>query len=400
VLFLKRIGVLCSGGDAQGMNAAIRSIVRLGLNKHKLEVFGIKDGYQGLIDCVEKIEQGEDIAKIKSMRSKVGNKGLINPDVRIFRMDRWVVSGIIDHGGTILGSARAPKFQEKEMRKRVADLLNKLDIHGLIVIGGDGSLRGAKEFHRETCFPVVGIPASIDNDIPGTDMSIGFDTAQNIAADAIQKINETAEAHHRIFIVEVMGRDSGQIALSSALAAGAEIVILPERNIGQRDRVNRIAKLLMKGFEKGRQHAVVVVAEGVRLQLEKPPSSISEFLRHRFDEIFNDASCPYRPMSVRVVVLSHLQRGGCPTVADRILAARFGEAAVEALVNWDKKSKMVALVGDKIKLQDISVADNDDLRQAAREKLLELYALCKTLARVEPLETRKPILDPLDVSPA
>jgi 6-phosphofructokinase 1 len=280
------------------------------------------------------------------------------------------------------------------MRRQVGDLLKALDIHGLIVLGGDGSLRGAKEFHQETCIPVVGIPASIDNDIPGTDMCIGFDTARNIAADAINKINETAEAHHRIFIVEVMGRDSGQLALSSALASGAEIVIIPERDPAQRDRIDRIANLLKAGFDAGRRHAVVVVAEGVKLLVPTAPLSFCEFLKIRFAEIFK-GTYPVVP-DIRLVVLSHLQRGGCPTVADRILAARFGEKAVESLVNWDKQPKMVALIGNEIKLQDISVVDDKALRQAAEDKLLELYALCKTLARVAPLKPDQPILEPPD----
>lgn len=230
-------------------------------------------------------------------------------------------------------------------------------------------------------------------------MCIGFDTARNIAADAINKINETAEAHHRIFIVEVMGRNSGQLALSSALASGAEIVIIPERDPAQRDRINRIANLLKAGFDAGRSHAVMVVAEGVSDTVSTDSLRFSEHLEIEFAESLRRMYPPDEDIpDIRLVVLSHIQRGGCPTVADRILAARFGEAAVKALVDWDKNPgpKMVALVGNEIEPKDISVVDNQCLHRAAQDKLLSLYALQKTLARVEPLRHDQPILDPPD----
>ncbi|RDU36217.1 6-phosphofructokinase [Neobacillus piezotolerans] len=277
---MNKIGVLTSGGDSPGMNAAIRAVVRKAIF-HDIEVYGVYGGFAGLIN---------------------GN---------IKRLGLGSVGDIIHRGGTMLQSARCAEFKTKEGQMKGIEQMREHGIEGLVVIGGDGSYRGAKAL-TELGFPCVGVPGTIDNDIPGTEFTIGFDTALNTVIDAIDKIRDTASSHERTFIIEVMGRDAGDIALWAGLAGGAETILIPEENYEMDD----IADKLHRGNERGKKHSIIVVAEGV--------CSGVEFAR-KLKEAAN--------IDTRISVLGHMQRGGSPTAADRVLASRLGARAVELLLD-------------------------------------------------------------------
>src|SRR4051812_10049276 len=277
-----KIGVLSSGGDAPGMNAAIRAVVRTGIY-YGLEVFGIMRGYQGMME--------NDIVPMHS-RS---------------------VANIIQRGGTILKTARCKDFFEPEGRKRAYQHLKALGINGLIIVGGDGSFRGANVFSSEYDIPCIGLPGTIDKDIAGTDFTIGFDTAVNTAVSAIDKIRDTAEAHDRLFIIEVMGRDAGYIALHSGIATGAENILIPERKTD----IEELVSSLMEKERRKKLVNMVVVAEGD----EFGANEIARIIAERMPNA-----------ETRVCILGHIQRGGSPTCLDRLIASRMGYAAVECLL--------------------------------------------------------------------
>ena len=303
---MKRIGVLTSGGDSPGMNAAVRAVVRTAIY-HGLEVFGIERGYAGLID------------------------GCIEP------MGPRSVSGIINRGGTILRSARCKPFYEKKGRAQAAKQLKKYEIEGLAVIGGDGSYQGAQLLHAEHGIRCIGIPGTIDNDIGGTDFTIGYDTALNIAMEAIDRIRDTAASHDRIFFVEVMGRHSGYLAMMSGIAGGAEDILVPETPTD----INKLIDDLRKAKEKGKTSSIVVVAEG-----DDAGKAIDVMKKVQETEEFPN---------VRAAVIGHLQRGGSPTAFDRILASRLGLKAVEALIDGET-GKMTGISGHRVVLRPLSEA--------------------------------------------
>jgi len=292
---LKKIGIITSGGDAPGMNAAIRAVVRYGIKKG-LEVYGIKRGYAGLLD--------EDIEPLTFAS----------------------VGGIMERGGTILRSSRCPEFVRKETRAEAAEILRRHGIEGLVVIGGEGSLHGAMFLEDEQKIPVVGIPGTIDNDIALTDMSIGVDTCLNTVVDAIQKLKDTASSHERAFIIEVMGRSSGYIATVSGLVTGAEAIIVPELPVNYEELGNK----LLEERERGKINCIVVVAEGAASAY-----TVARHLEHRIG------------YETRITILGHIQRGGSPTSFDRLLASRMGVAAVDALLRGET-SVMTALNGGEI----------------------------------------------------
>lgn len=297
---MKRIGVLTGGGDAAGMNAALRAVVRTACQAD-VEVVGIKKGWRGLAD-------GSSI-KLKP-RS---------------------VSGIIHQGGTILQTFRYPEFATPEGTVPVAKNLKKLKLDGMVIIGGDGSFRGGTKLTKEFGLPVIGVPATIDNDIPGTDISIGFDTALNIAIDAVDKVRDTALSHGRIFVIEVMGRHYGLLAAQTAIATGAEEVLVPEIPYNMDDLCRNIAK----GYKRGKQHAIIIVAEGAG-----KASYVSYEIKERLKR------------SVRMVVLGHVQRGGSPSGYDRILASRLGHRATEMLLEGES-GVMVGIVANKFKTSSL-----------------------------------------------
>ncbi|MGA9396996.1 MAG: 6-phosphofructokinase [Anaerolineaceae bacterium] len=289
---MTKIAVLTSGGDAPGMNAAIRAVVRSGID-NRWEVVGVKLGYYGLIN------------------------GIYTP------LGARDVGGIIQRGGTILGSARCPEFMEEEGQLKAIRALRQEGIDALVVIGGNGSQAGAQSIHNHG-FPVVGIASTIDNDLFGSEMTIGVDTALNIALEAIDRLKVTASSHQRAFLIEVMGRKCGYLALMSAIAGGAEAAVIPEREIDPEE----VADILRIDYERGKTHAIIVVAEGATYNAEK---LVAYFEKHRERLGF----------AVRVTILGHVQRGGNPGAFDRILASRLGAKAVECIA----KRKYGVLVG-------------------------------------------------------
>ena len=290
-----KIGVFCSGGDAPGMNACVRAIVRSAIaNGH--ETIGIHRGYQGLLE--EDFHLGPDGSEVMGPRS---------------------VSDIIKIGGTILHSSRSEEFRTEDGLKKAAEVLERHKIDALIPIGGDGTLRGAVALSKHYDGQIVGCPGTIDNDLMGTDFTIGFHTAVETAVDCVDKLRDTAESHERLFLVEVMGRHSGYIALYTTVAVGAEIACIPERQTQIADIVRHLH--VMK--ERGKKSVMIIVAEG-------DEGGGAEALRKQLDE-FNDpnqSACPY---STRAITLGHLQRGGAPTAADRILATELGDFAVQSI---------------------------------------------------------------------
>ena len=296
---INKIGLLTSGGDSPGMNAAIRAVVRTA-TFHSMEVWGIRRGYQGLVEGDMYAMQAKD------------------------------VSNIIGRGGTILKTARSKDFQTPEGMQRAYDHLVQRGIEGLVLIGGDGTFRGAVEFFSKYTIPAVGMPGTIDKDLAGTDVTIGFDTAVNTAVEAIDKIRDTAEAHDRLFIVEVMGRDAGYIALHSGLACGAEDILIPEVATDVDAVLNRIA------YDERRRKTVhiLVVAEG---------DDVDGGAAALFKRIKND----FPQLDTRMSVLGHIQRGGSPSCADRILASRLGYAAVEAL-RAGKTQVMAGVINNEV----------------------------------------------------
>jgi len=300
---IKRIGVLTSGGDASGMNAAIRSVTRYAIH-NKLEVIGIFRGYAGLIN--EELEQ----------------------------LNHRSVSNIINRGGTVLKTARCDEFLTEEGQRRAVEVIKKNKIDGLILIGGDGTYRGGIALVKKWAIPCIGVPGTIDNDINGTDSTIGSDTAVNTALEAIDKIRDTATSMERIFVVEVMGRESGFICLQVALGGGAEEALLPERKFD----FPQICHEIVEGNIRGKVSWIIIVSEGAA-KAEDIARSITDITS----------------LETRVVVLGHIQRGGTPTARDRILATRLGAEAVELFLK-DKNNKAVGVISDNINVVDLEFA--------------------------------------------
>tara|TARA_B110000459_G_scaffold204075_1_gene264033 strand:- start:7351 stop:8328 length:978 start_codon:yes stop_codon:yes gene_type:complete len=322
---IKNIAVLTSGGDSPGMNAAIRAVVRTAVFYNK-KIYGVSRGYDGLIE---------------NLFTELESKS---------------VKGILSQGGTVLKSARSDLFKTKEGRKKAAKNLKTFEIDGLIVIGGDGTFRGAHLLHEEFGIPVIGIPGTIDNDLFGTDYTIGYDTATNTVINCIDKIRDTANSHNRLFIVEVMGRDAGFIALSSGVATGALEIILPEMNTS----IDEVLDSVERGAENKKTSNIIVVAEGNRLGT---PFEISAGIVSKYPNV-----------DIKVTILGHVQRGGSPTTLDRVNASTLGVAAVEGLLN-DKSDVMVGLLNNKLEFTF--------LQQAIYNKAtidMELRRIAKILA--------------------
>ena len=295
---IKCIGILTSGGDAPGMNAAIRAVTRSAIY-NGLTVKGIYRGY----------------------------KGLITGEIQEFKTQN--VSNIIQQGGTILKTARCQEFKTPEGRKIAYETMQREGIDALVVIGGDGSLTGARLLAQEFDVPCIGLPGTIDNDLYGTDTTIGYDTALNTILDAVDKIRDTATSHERLFFVEVMGRDAGFLALNGAIAAGAEAAIIPEFNT----EVDQLEEFIKNGFRKSKSSSIVLVAE----------SEITGGAMHYAERVKNE----YPQYDVRVTILGHLQRGGKPTAHDRIIASRMGVASIQALMEG-QRNVMIGIENDKI----------------------------------------------------
>jgi 6-phosphofructokinase 1 len=295
---MNKIAVFTSGGDAPGMNACIRAVVRACIY-HKVQVYGIIRGYSGMIN-----------GEIKELSS-------------------FSVSNIIQRGGTILKSARSEEFKTKEGRTKAFEHLQKLGIEGIVAIGGNGTFTGAELFHAEFGIPIVGVPGTIDNDLFGTDYTLGFDTAVNTALEAIDKIRDTADSHDRVFFVEVMGRDSGYIAMECGIGGGAELVLIPERD----DSIDNVITTLRDGFNRSKTSSIIIVAEGEEIG---NANSIARLVKNKL-----------KHLDIRVTTLGHIQRGGSPSGYDRTLGSRLGLAAVEGLLDG-KTNVMAGMVNNEL----------------------------------------------------
>ena len=294
---IKKIGVMCSGGDGPGMNAAVRAVVRAAIF-NGLKVEGIMRGFQGLID-----------------------NDLVD-------MNRRSVSGIIGRGGTILKTARSPEFRTEKGQQKAVNTIKAHQLDALVVVGGDGSYLGANELWTRWGIPTVGLPGTIDNDMFGTDYTIGYDTALNTVVEAVDKIKDTASSHGRIFFIEVMGREAGLLALNSGIAVGAEVILIPE----SKEQHEELKKFLAKGYKTKETSGIVIVAEG-----DEMGGAI---------KIAQTVTEEHPDLDVRVSILGHIQRGGSPTAKDRVAATRMGVAAVDALLD-DQKSIMIGLKNEK-----------------------------------------------------
>ncbi len=304
---IEKIGVLTSGGDAPGMNAAIRAVVRA-CAYYNIECVGVYRGYQGLI---------EGDFKMLTARN---------------------VSNIINRGGTILKSARSKEFRTKEGREKAYKEIKKAEIDALVLIGGDGTFTGGMVFNQEFTLPCIGIPGTIDNDICGTNFTIGYDTALNTVVDVIDKIRDTASSHNRLFFVEVMGRDAGFIALNAGVGAGAEEILIPEEDLG----LDRLLESLKRTKRSGKSSSIVVVSEGDKIG--KNVFELADYVEEHLPQY-----------EVRVSVLGHMQRGGAPSCFDRVLATRLGVKAVELLLDG-KSNLMVGLINNKVETTDLDHA--------------------------------------------
>ena len=306
---IKRIGVFSSGGDAPGMNAAIRAVVRTA-SFYNLEVFGIVRGYEGMIER----------------------------DFR--RLERKDVANIIHRGGTFLKTARSERFRTAEGRQAAFDALTDYGIDACVAIGGNGTFTGAKIFSEEFQIPFIGIPGTIDNDLYGTDYTIGFDTAVNTAVESVDRIRDTADSHNRLFFIEVMGRHAGFIALHTAISSGAECLLIPE--VG--GNLDQLVEYLVANARRRKLFSLVVVAEGNTIG---PTPEIARLVQQRIPDF-----------DIRYSIIGHLQRGGAPSSMDRVLASRLGYSAVEGLLNLKIQNAMVGIVNDNVQFTPFSEAIN------------------------------------------
>ena len=322
---IKTIGILTSGGDAPGMNAALRAVTRAAIF-NGIKVKAIMRGYKGMVT--------NEIVEFKTQN----------------------VSNIIQHGGTIIKTARCDEFKTKEGRQLAYDNLKSHEIDALVVLGGDGTFTGARIFAQEFNFPIVGVPCTIDNDLYGTDFTIGYDTALNTVIDAVDKIRDTASSHERLFFVEVMGRDAGFLALNAAIASGAEAAVIPEVSI----KDDMLSEVIKNGFRKSKNSSIVLVAES---EVTGGAAGVAERVKKEHPEY-----------DVRVVVLGHMQRGGTPSAQDRILASRMGAAAIEALLE-EQRNLMVGIVNDEIVYVPFTKAIRDD-----KPIIMKLISTLRTLS--------------------
>jgi 6-phosphofructokinase 1 len=321
---MRRIGVLTSGGDAPGMNPCIRAVVRTAIS-NEVEVIGVKEGFDGLV------------------------RGEMN------RLTARDVGGIIGQGGTMLQTARCPEFYEHKGQIRAQREINEEEIEGMVVIGGDGSMRGAHALDK-LGVPVIGVPASIDNDIWGTNMSLGVDTALNTIREAIDKLRDTATSHQRAFLVETMGRNCGYLALMAGIICGAEVILIPEREIS----LQEIGQAVENAYARGKTHCIIISAEG------------STYDTHEVADHLDALEVGFR---TRVTILGHVQRGGSPSAFDRLLATRFGVRAVEALLEG-KSGQMVGLMGREIAMTPLA-----EVVEQARAANIAYYEMARMLAR-------------------
>ncbi|MBL9117875.1 MAG: 6-phosphofructokinase [Verrucomicrobiaceae bacterium] len=362
--------VLFSGGDAPGMNACLRALARLGINRHNVPILAVRQGYRGLVEAARQARTVDGLASLKhQIETSTGRLGLIDRKQQLILMDHASVSAIVRIGGIILGSARCKEFLQPAVRAEVIALLKELNVRGIVICGGDGSLAGAELLAKESNLKVVGIPATIDNDLDYTEMALGVDTAVNTVAENVDRFKDTAKSHRRVMVLEVMGRASGELARLAAIASGAEMVVTPRHALKAAD-VTKLAESLAAGLRQGRSHAIVMVAEGVAFEPEimrndprpfavpddpdQPPAQ--PVLRNRA-YVLADAFQDYfaktddlNDLEIRPSVLGHLQRGGDATPGDAILAAKFAEAAMRQVMDESAGNGITALQYGRVKV--------------------------------------------------
>lgn len=332
-LFKQRpVLLLCSGGDSPGMNPLARAVVRLGLNRHQVPVIGVMDGFVGLVRTVKRMESGE--ITLEALRQEIAERagifGLHARKQHLVLMDHESVSGIVVQGGTKLRSARSKEFLTKERRVQIIQLLRDLPVRAVVVCGGDGSLKGAECLLGESGIQTIGVPGTIDNDLPITDLALGVQSALETLVWSVDHIKDTARSHRRVMVLETMGRDCGELTILAAIASGAEYAVIPEDGFLTNDRIREMAAEMEQSFERGRIHSIVLVSEGVRMDKhswESPAWIVASKLSHHLSR----SAGPYHDIEVRASVLGHIQRGGRPAASDAVLAAEVAEVAWNAI---------------------------------------------------------------------
>ena len=398
----KTAAILCSGGDAPGMNGLVRSFTRLGINGHGWKIIVIKNGFLGLVRTCDRI-RGEDrsLDDLKqAMEQHRGRSGLLRRSQELVALDHESVAGLMGVGGIVVGTVRCDRFRELETRRQAIDLLAGLGVDALVVVGGEGSLSGAALLARENSLTVVGIPATIDNDVPFTESALGFDTAVSNVVWAVERCNDTALSHNRIMVVQAMGRNSGQLAIKAALAAGVEIVVVPEQGLLTGEKMLGIGRRIEESMHKGQTHAIVLVAEGVKTagNIVAPAASTlasdcagvegalaigaaepgpGAVLASALSDYFGRDGSSFHELEVRHSVLGHLQRGGSPTVFDRVLAVHYADAAWQAITAEPPKSAVVGWRHGRVIAQPFEAQSDIDLPGMTRKE----YVLQKTISR-------------------
>ncbi len=361
------VAVLFSGGDAPGMNAFLRAVTRISLSRHHVPVLGVRYGYAGLVAAAKM-----DFEPMRAqVETRIGRWGMITDGQPLVLMDHSAVSGIVGTGGTILGSARCLEFHKAEVRADVIAMLKKLGVRALIVCGGDGSLTGADLLAKESDLRIIGVPATIDNDLDFTQMALGVDTAVNTLVWAVDHFKDTARAHRRVMILETMGRGSGELARLAAIASGAEMVITPDPKPLTQADMKVLAASIERGMKAGRSHAIVLIAEGVKVEPEIKRNR-AYVLADAFKEHFEREGGPFQDLEIRPSVLGHLQRGGHTSPQDCILAARFADAAMKEIMRPDGANGVTALRGGHVGIVPFDAPPVEDSEERS-EAYLHLH---------------------------
>ncbi|HUF62591.1 MAG TPA: ATP-dependent 6-phosphofructokinase [Verrucomicrobiales bacterium] len=372
-LFSERpVALVFSGGDSPGMNAFLRAVVRLGLNRHRIPVLGIMEGYVGLVRTVKRLESGGITPEglKREILDRPGIFGLHAQDHYIVQMNHESVSGLTVQGGIRLRSARSEEFRLPERRAQIIELLGNLNVRSVIVCGGDGSLKGADVLREESGFQVIGVPGTIDNDVALTDLALGVQSAVETLVWAVDHFKDTARSHRRVLVLETMGRACGELTQLAAIASGAEFAVIPEHEFFSDDRMREMAREMVASFDRGRSHSIILIAEGVGmscLSWESRAWALARQLRIEFER----GGGRYKDIETRASVLGHLQRGGRPAPFDAMLAAEFAEVAWEAIAQG-RDSGITVLQNGEYKL--VPFGSQPPSNRAARvERLHRLH---------------------------
>jgi 6-phosphofructokinase 1 len=367
-----RVAVLFSGRGVPGMNPFLNYFTLLGFNRHGVEALGIKNGFAGLLATARQIESGQSTVAscLEQIDTHPGHAGIHRAEQSVVRLDHESVSGLLSRGGIMLGATRCPEFHDPEARRQACSLLENLGVRALVVCGGDGSIAGASSLANESILRLVGVPASIENDVLTTETALGVDTALNTLTWAVEHVADTDVSHHRIMVFEVMGRRRGELARVAGLAAGAQIVVTPRRGPLTAEKIQAIAQRLEQGMLEGRRLSIVLVAEGVKLGqslARHGESNPTMRLARELQVYFSLKNGLFPNLEARACILGQLQRGGSPSPADRDLAARFAEAAWQTISRRRERSGVLGVRHGAIVLQDFHARiDPEQLETAER----------------------------------